>query len=404
MAFAFGGNGSFLFNVPAVWSYKNLPQTMTVLLAENKIKDVYSATLGKDASVYHFACLSEEGPFQIHVGLPAALAEWLEEPSRTICRVTLGPGGSFFAWDDHSFRWHNVPAGLEKHIQSWMGPQVWTLGSPRWVALGANGAFIALSAKGSAARALSKSYPTLNSQLEEWVGDADPTHTWSELKYVFLDPFRPDHFFAVTNAGDYWAAHKEEIVNTINIVATAIHDPARANRLAEAVEKRKLSAVKELREEAQRARHAKAKAQEEQKRRQQAEQGKQHEAARRKMRAETMALTLYPLWRAQCTAALQTMTTLPGFPHPPIAVCVCDEMACALRKSGPDDLKACKHDLEILLRVDSAYSLAWLRKQRNDWHSDRWARAPVGTRAELMRKADQMFKLYGELMAGIREG
>ena len=81
-----------------------------------------------------------------------ALKEWLaKNPVDEHVRVTLGPDGSFFIWDSKHIGWHGIPDGLQKAIQSWLGPTGWIKGPPRIVTLGPKGSYFALSEYGSVA-------------------------------------------------------------------------------------------------------------------------------------------------------------------------------------------------------------------------------------------------------------
>jgi hypothetical protein len=86
-------------------------------------------------------------------------------------KAVLGPSKSFIAWDKSSIRWSNLPAGLERAIQSWLGPWGWTQGAPSFVALGADGAYFARSECGAFAwcgpgtwKTLDAEFGALNSQ------------------------------------------------------------------------------------------------------------------------------------------------------------------------------------------------------------------------------------------------
>lgn len=82
---------------------------------------------------------------------PKALIDWVVQGYDQQLRVSLGPNGSFFAWTSDRIRWQNLPPGLEKAIQGWLGPTGWTSGPPRLVSLGPDGSYFALSEYGACA-------------------------------------------------------------------------------------------------------------------------------------------------------------------------------------------------------------------------------------------------------------
>ncbi len=105
--------------------------------------------------------------------MPQILIDWINEGYDRHIRVSLGPNGSFFAWTSSRVRWHNIPDGLQKSIQSWLSPTGWSSGPPRIVSLGPQGCYFALSEYGFAAWSfptslLSKSteMKSLKSQIE----------------------------------------------------------------------------------------------------------------------------------------------------------------------------------------------------------------------------------------------
>lgn len=74
-------------------------------------------------------------------------------------RIELGPHGSFYAFDNNSYRWHGLPDALEEAIQQRITPAGWTA-TPQWVVLGADGAFIYANNCGGHSYALGN-YPKL---------------------------------------------------------------------------------------------------------------------------------------------------------------------------------------------------------------------------------------------------
>jgi len=91
-----------------------------------------------------------------------------------------------------------------------------------------------------------------------------------------------------------------------------------------------------------------------------------------------------------------------GFPYVPAAVRVCKQQVCELAKSDSTGVKACKHDVERLLRASGSYSYEWLRQERIRWHPDRFAPLCQPEWRDTGRKlAEEMFKIIGSLMADL---
>jgi hypothetical protein len=98
-------------------------------------------------------------------------------------RVTLGPNGSFFAWDSKRVRWQNIPPGLEKAVQGWLGPAGWNSGPPRIVTLGASGSYFAISEYGAAAWNVPGELTGLHKAWEELEKEfANGNFKWADLE------------------------------------------------------------------------------------------------------------------------------------------------------------------------------------------------------------------------------
>jgi hypothetical protein len=98
-------------------------------------------------------------------------------------RVTLGPEGSFFAWDSKHIGWHGIPDGLQRAIQGWLGPTGWTQGPPRIVTLGTKGSYFALSEYGAFAFSVDDSLKTAKKAFSELKGEvASGSFTYSDLE------------------------------------------------------------------------------------------------------------------------------------------------------------------------------------------------------------------------------
>nr|GFD47804.1 hypothetical protein [Tanacetum cinerariifolium] len=94
------------------------------------------------------------------------------------------------------------------------------------------------------------------------------------------------------------------------------------------------------------------------------------------------------------TAAPAPATLLIAFPYLPAAVTICALPSCELLKSEPLSIKACRHDVEKLMRASGGYSYEWLRQERLRWHPDRFGRlCDEGWREEGKKMAEEMFKI-----------
>jgi len=175
---------------------------------------------------------------------------------------------------------------------------------------------------------------------------------------------------------------------------------AQAQQQAAAQEKARLAKVAEEKAAKQRAARL-AEAAEQRAAQERARQAREARARWEAAEAERRRPELYRSWAAARTRALDCSPgTLrrPDFPQPPAQICTCQLAGCVQRKTDKG-LRACRHDMEKLLRASGEYSMAWLRKERLAWHPDRFARrcAP-GSREVLVGMATEMFEIYDELI------
>jgi hypothetical protein len=90
---------------------------------------------------------------------------------------------------------------------------------------------------------------------------------------------------------------------------------------------------------------------------------------------------------------------LTEFPYLPTALTTCILPLCASQKAHKDSLRACRHDVEKLLRASGLYSYEWLRTERLRWHPDRFGRlCDEEWREEGRRLAEEMWKIIDALM------
>jgi hypothetical protein len=95
---------------------------------------------------------------------------------------------------------------------------------------------------------------------------------------------------------------------------------------------------------------------------------------------------------------------LTAFPYLPTNVTICRMSTCTSLKADTEGLRACKHDVERLLRASGLYSYEWLRQERLRWHPDRFGRlCEEEWREEGKRLAEEMFKTIDILMGELRE-
>ncbi|KAF9734196.1 hypothetical protein PMIN01_07099 [Paraphaeosphaeria minitans] len=96
---------------------------------------------------------------------------------------------------------------------------------------------------------------------------------------------------------------------------------------------------------------------------------------------------------------LPRTTLLTSFPYLPPSLTTCPLPGCALQKADPIGLRACKHDVERLLRGSGNYGYEWLKKERLRWHPDRFGRlCEVGYREEGRKVSEEMWKVIDILL------
>lgn len=95
---------------------------------------------------------------------------------------------------------------------------------------------------------------------------------------------------------------------------------------------------------------------------------------------------------------------LSSFPYLPATVLLCTIPICVLQKADPAGLRACKHDVERLLRASGEYTYEWLRQERLRWHPDRFGRlCEENWKEEGKRLAEEMFKIVDGLISELKE-
>jgi hypothetical protein len=332
-------------------------------------------------------------------------------------RVSFGPNSSFFAWDQTSMRWSNTPSSLEETVQSWLSPSGWKTGPPRAIALGAEGAWFALSEYGTVAWDIPEDYEVLAETWEEW---EEEELDWSELAFVAFDPVREDQFIAIREDGTWAGAIDDSNTEALESFASSYF-----SKPQKPIPQRKHSESPNPFE----SRPPNS--------RKGTPQGKppssQSPPKVTQPRTPSPAFQAhYETWSTHCATVFAAASSyrnprrsssraprarsptptpitspanppkpalIKSFPHLPSDITICDSPSCLPSKSLPFGLRACKHDVEALFRGSGLYSYDWLRQERLRWHPDRFGRLCVEEfKEEGKRKAEEMWKICEELV------
>lgn len=149
---AFGPNDSYFFNSPLKWSMCGLPDRINTLFNTGpKAKEIHEIALGPNGS-YAIIFTDQTGIKVRHSGLPQPVEQWLLNHSgRAInsardlasMQISLGPKGSYFAFDKNGCIWGNLPPALEaavnerRNMNGYFKPGAY----PYLVSLGAAGTY-----------------------------------------------------------------------------------------------------------------------------------------------------------------------------------------------------------------------------------------------------------------------
>ncbi|MCJ1451934.1 hypothetical protein MMC28_002274 [Mycoblastus sanguinarius] len=191
-----GPNGTYLFDTPSKTARKNLPLGLKDIeggIGPGKsIHHIYGLSFGWNGA-YFMSCRTANGPTIRRYNLPPALEVWLIDSTTNTCRrdiptlgVELGPNGSFYARDKNSYRWHNLPEGLEDAIQQRITPAGWSA-RPDFVVLGAEGAYIYSNDCGGHSYALGN-YPRLAELIKTVTSMNVMPQSGFSLLHAELDP------------------------------------------------------------------------------------------------------------------------------------------------------------------------------------------------------------------------
>ncbi|KAF2676406.1 hypothetical protein K458DRAFT_379961 [Lentithecium fluviatile CBS 122367] len=423
--FSFGPDDSFISKNFEGLRYRNLPASLYDLIIGGSVLDVYWASLGlvADSWILSFKDASGKSNLGWGAAIPRRLQNVLAKLTPSLhFRSFLGPDGSFIAWDPTLIRWANLPPSLEDSIQAWLTPSGWKAGPPRMVSWGEQDAFFALSEYGDVVYRLGPrgqedgEWPIWKETIEEWRGEAG--FLWSELAYISLDPTTPDQFIAIRNDGT-WAgsidATNEDALsafaqNFFHLTKARTHpksnphpqtssfhnglptlpdappDPA-----TQALYEKWATDTASLLASALVATHSSP------------SPGPKRAPKKLQIRNPSSASTPTNGAIPSSANSVPTGKLLTGFPYLPPAVTTCRMPTCTLVKTDAEGLRACKHDVERLLRASGLYSYEWLRQERIRWHPDRFGRlCEVGWREEGRRLAEEMFKAVDILIGEVR--
>lgn len=410
-------------SVIAKASSRNLPSSLLAVLAT--ATEVHWASLGPVPESWLLSIKDGSGRSRIYWGalLPQRLQTVLGKTWHSPhLRFFLGPNDSYIVWHPELMRWANLPPSLEDSLQSWLTPSGWRVGPPRMVTWGPEGAFFAMSEYGDVVYRLGDedSWEIYKETVEEW--KAEQGFSWSELAFIALDSTTTDQFIAIRNDGT-WAGSIDD-VNEAALEDFALNFFAKAKKgrhkshsdqqngtgasqapPADATPNAATQALYEQWSKDTASRLASALA--------------AIGTPTSPIPSPTSPINDIPLRprprkiqiRTQSNVHQPSIPTTPSapasllvaFPYLPPAITVCALPSCELLKSDPLSIKACRHDVEMLMRASGLYSYEWLRQERLRWHPDRFGRlCEESWREEGKKMAEEMFKIIDALMEDLR--
>lgn len=351
-------------------------------------------------------------------------------------RFFLGPGDSFIVWHPELIRWANLPPSLEDSLQSWLTPSGWRVGPPRIVTWGPEDAFFAMSEYGDVVYRLGDrdSWEIYKETVEEW--KAEKGFAWNQLSFIALDPTTSDQFFAIRKDGT-WAGSIDD-VNEDALEDFALNFFVRAKaRQTPRSDQHQYNNTNNGTEQTSPSFNTKPNP---------TTQVLYNQWSR--TTATTLAAALAALNASQgpapsspvpngpsssspvrpkprklqvrsSSSTTTTSSSLPSpdpsptppataaflttFPYLPRAMTICALPSCERLKSEPLSIKACRHDVEVMLRASGLYEYEWLRQERIRWHPDRFGRLCAEEwREDGKRMAEEMFKIVDALMEDLR--
>lgn len=287
---------------------------------------------------------------------------------------------------------------------------------------GPEGAFFAMSEYGDVVYRLGDedSWDIYKETVEEW--RAEKGFSWSELAFVVLDPTTTDQFIAIRNDGT-WAGSIDDInEDALEDFALNFFTRAKRPRHRSQSNHRDGSAAPRVSSPSKKANPTTQALYE--------QWAKETASILASALAAIGTPTSPPPLNADGSLPLRPKprklqvrsqsdthssppqipkpTTLPtglllAFPYLPAAITICSLPSCELHKSEPQGIKACRHDVENLMRASGSYSYEWLRQERLRWHPDRFGRLCDESWRESGRKmAEEMFKIIDALMEDLK--
>jgi hypothetical protein len=327
-------------------------------------------------------------------------------------RAFLGPDDSFIVWHPDLIRWGNLPLNLEDVLQSWLTPSGWRVGPPRIVTWGPEGAFFCMSEYGDVVYRLGDddSWEIYTETIEEW--KAEKGFQWNDLAFIALDPTSPDQFIAIRNDGT-WAGSIDD-ANEDALESFALNFFARVKQ-----KKNRPGPHPNGHTQPQSTPNAATQALYAQWSRDTATSLAAALAAisadrpkpPRKLQVRSqsdISSSSSPSPAPEQTPHIPTHASAPpslltAFPYLPSSATTCTQQACARLKADSAGIRACKHDVETLLRASGLYSYEWLRQERLRWHPDRFGRlCEEGWRDAGRKMAEEMFKVVDALIEEAR--
>ncbi|KAF2489272.1 hypothetical protein BU16DRAFT_531596 [Lophium mytilinum] len=423
--FTFGPNDAYISKSPTGLRHRNPPPTLHRLLLSASISTICWAAIGPEEESWVISYVDIGGSFKIDFGdgCPKALKAYLFDPNTLgprrdkSLRVSFGPKSSFFAWDQTSIRWSGIPSSLEDTIQSWLSPSGWKVGPPRAVALGAEGAWFALSEYGVVAWDIPEEYEALAETWEEW---EEEDLDWSELAFVAFDPIHEDQFIAIREDGTWAGAIDDSNTDALEAFASSYFSrpqkPISEKRPSHTSNPSPSRPPPSRKSTPQGEPQSQPPPPKPSQRRTPSPSSQAHYeswssqcatvfAAASAYRHPRRSSSRAPRRRSPTPAPVTSPSTTPrpaliqGFPYIPSAATFCASPSCLPSKSLPLGLRACLHDVEALFRGSGSYSYEWLRQERLRWHPDRFGRLCAEEfKEEGKRKAEEMWKICEELM------
>ncbi|KAF2877560.1 hypothetical protein BDV95DRAFT_559558 [Massariosphaeria phaeospora] len=426
--FSFGSDDSFVSKSFEGFKYQNAPLAFQELVHGGSVAEVSWAAFGplKESWVLSYRDPSMKDKFAWGISIPTRLRNILSKttPSRHL-RVCLGPLAplsipvdyrcdSFVAWDPTFVRWGGLPSKLEDSLQSWLTPSGWKSGPPRIVTWGPQEAFFAMSEYGDVVYRLGsrtqtgEAWPIFKETVEEWKAEAE--FHWSDLAYVSLDATTPDQFIAIrldgTWAGSIDDTNEEALESFAHNFFARLKPKSKPkprpspdnNQHSNGISKTPVTAPSlvihlEYKQWASETASLFASALA-------ANGGGSRPRAPKKLQVRSQSSSSSPSPSVPTTrTGSVTGKLLSQFPYLPPAVTTCSLPVCHSTKSDSEGLRACKHDVELLLRASGQYSYEWLRQERIRWHPDRFGRlCEESFRESGTKLAEEMFKIIDGLL------